>query len=93
MVDELELPETSETTEPAEPLEPPPPINDRFLFVNVASMRAKQLRRGAVPRLGQPGPETPLPLKPERVAMEEVRQRLVHYDLPPPKSRTPAAEA
>jgi hypothetical protein len=28
-----------------------PPITNRFLFVNVAAMRAKQLRRGAKPRL------------------------------------------
>jgi RNA polymerase Rpb6 len=31
---------------------PAPPISNRFLFVNVAAMRAKQLRRGAKPRLG-----------------------------------------
>jgi DNA-directed RNA polymerase subunit K/omega len=42
-------------------------------------MRAKQLRRGALPRLGTEGHH---PIKAERVAMEEVRKGLVSYDLP-----------
>lgn len=55
------------------------PITSRFLFVDVAAQRAKQLRRGAVPRLeGISGPH-----KLERVAMEEVRTGLVEYSLPP----------
>ena len=49
-------------------------------------MRAKQLRRGAVPRLGDHD-RVPQPHKPERVAMEEVRRGLVFYDVPePPRS-------
>jgi DNA-directed RNA polymerase subunit K/omega len=49
-------------------------------------MRAKQLRRGAVPRLGDHD-TVPQPHKPERVAMEEVRRGLVFYDVPePPRS-------
>jgi DNA-directed RNA polymerase subunit K/omega len=49
-------------------------------------MRAKQLRRGAVPRLGDHD-TAPQPHKPERVAMEEVRRGLVLYDVPePPRS-------
>lgn len=28
-----------------------PPITNRFLFVDVAALRAKQLRRGSVPRV------------------------------------------
>ena len=71
--------------EPTVPAEPSPPIESRFLFVDVAALRAKQLRRGARPRLGD---ELPVPLKAERVAMEEVRRGLVHYDIrqltPPP---------
>jgi DNA-directed RNA polymerase subunit K/omega len=63
------------------PAEPAVPITSRFLFVDVAAQRAKQLRRGALPRLerhalGQ-GPH-----KLERVAMEEVRGGLIHYTLP-----------
>ena len=32
---------------PQIPAEPAPPITSRFLFVDVAALRAKQLRRGA----------------------------------------------
>ncbi len=59
------------------PAEPSPPIESRFLFVDVAALRAKQLKRGAQPRLGDEGPQTPHKL--ERVAIEEVRRGLVHY--------------
>ena len=47
--------------------------------MDVAAQRAKQLRRGALPRLerGTPGPH-----KLERVAMEEVRTGVIHYTLP-----------
>lgn len=56
-----------------------PPISSRFLFVDVAAQRAKQLRRGALPRLSRP---VSGPLKLERVAMEEVREGLISYELP-----------
>ena len=70
---------------PEAPLEPAPPIESRFLFVDVAALRAKQLRRGA--RLRFEAEVGALPLhKPERMAMEEVRRGLVHYALPQPKS-------
>ena len=58
------------------------PITSRFLFVDVAALRAKQLRRGA--RLRLDGDETPMPHKAERLAMEEVRRGLVYYDVPNP---------
>jgi DNA-directed RNA polymerase subunit K/omega len=61
-----------------------PPIESRFLFVDVAALRAKQLRRGARVRLpgGPDGePAADLPKKPERLAMLEVRQGLVEYEL------------
>ena len=69
---------------PKIPVEPLPPIQSRFLFVDVAALRAKQLRRGARPRLSD---EVPVPHKAERVAMEEVRRGLVYYDVPPAKPR------
>jgi DNA-directed RNA polymerase subunit K/omega len=65
---------------PIEPQEPAVPITSRFLFVDVAAMRAKQLRRGARVRFGTE--QGPIPIKPERVAMEEVRRRLVQYTVP-----------
>jgi DNA-directed RNA polymerase omega subunit len=61
------------------PAEPSPPIESRFLFVDVAALRAKQLKRGAQPRLGDEGSQAPHKL--ERVAMEEVRRGLVHYTI------------
>lgn len=68
------------------------PIESRFLFVDVAAMRAKQLRRGALIRLSdsdeQHDPHRALPLKPERLAMEEVRRGLVLYDTPVSKTQS-----
>jgi DNA-directed RNA polymerase omega subunit len=57
----------------------PAPITSRFLFVDVAAQRAKQLRRGALPRLDR---TSTAPHKLERVAMEEVRSGLIEYELP-----------
>jgi DNA-directed RNA polymerase subunit K/omega len=51
----------------------------RFLFIDLAAMRAKQLRAGAQPRISA---EALLPHKLEWVAMEEVRRGLVSYELP-----------
>ena len=57
------------------------PITSRFLFVDVAAQRAKQLRRGALPRLDRHAAGH-TPHKLERVAMEEVRLGLINYTLP-----------
>src|SRR5262249_38310745 len=82
----FEMDETSpvveQQSEPLIPAEPAPPITSRFLFVDVAALRAKQIRRGARQRLGE---DAHLPIKAERVAMEEVKRGLVYYDVPPPK--------
>jgi DNA-directed RNA polymerase subunit K/omega len=74
---------------PLIPAEPAPPIQSRFLFVDVAALRAKQLRRGARVRYEV---DQPAPHKLERVAMEEVRRGLVYYDVPPPKPLPAATE-
>jgi DNA-directed RNA polymerase omega subunit len=68
--------------------QPATPITSRFLFVDVAAQRAKQLRRGALPRLerGVQGPH-----KLERVAMEEVRAGAIHYTLPTTFDGSPRA--
>ncbi len=69
------------------PPEPVAPIYNRFLFVDVAALRAKQLRRGALPRLSPPvadpmtGHRPELPRKAERIAMEEVKTGMVPYDV------------
>lgn len=76
---------------PATPSEPAPAITSRFLFVDVAALRAKQLRRGARVRLNEGDGVTPH--KAERVAMEEVRRGLVYYDVPEPKAARAEGEA
>ena len=81
---EVEIQEGQTPVEESEvPREPAPPIESRFLFVDVAALRAKQLRRGAKARLSDDSEHhTPRPLKAERVAMSEVRHGLVDWQLP-----------
>jgi DNA-directed RNA polymerase subunit K/omega len=79
-----QIPESPEA--PLVPPEPLPPIQSRFLFVDVAALRAKQLRKGARVRIDDP---EHLPKKAERVAMEEVRRGLVYYLVPAPKPARP----
>lgn len=67
---------------PRIPAQPAPEITSRFLFVDVAAMRAKQLRNGALARIDR-SEGRHIPHKLERMAMEEVKQQLVEYDLPP----------
>ena len=70
---------------PPEPRPKAAPIDSRFLFVDIAAMRAKQLRRGTRPRLDEEDAPVdtnrPQPRKAERVAMEEVRRGLVLYEV------------
>jgi DNA-directed RNA polymerase omega subunit len=71
--------------QPKIPATPAAPVHSRFLFVDIAAMRAKQLRRGALPRFTQ-AEDTATQRqewhKPERIAMEEVKRGLVPYDTP-----------
>lgn len=70
--------------------EPVPPIESRFLYVDVAAQRAKQLRRGALPRLeelaGDSQSDGPVTMrhKLERIAMREVDRGKIRYDVPTP---------
>jgi len=68
--------------------QPAAPITSRFLFVDVAAQRAKQLRRGALARLDRTAVGSG-PHKLERVAMEEVRTGVIHYTLPTTHEGTP----
>lgn len=74
--------------EPQAPRPKAPPIESRFLFVDIAAMRAKQLRRGALSRLDPDDLDSlhVIPHKAERIAMEEVKRGLVLYDTPDTKS-------
>jgi DNA-directed RNA polymerase subunit K/omega len=84
---ENEISQATETPADEEPIVHPTaaPIESRFLYVDVSALRAKQLRRGARVRLDKDTldqlPASKL-IKPERVAMEEVKQNLVQWDLP-----------
>ncbi len=82
---EVEIPTEPSAEEAQQPREPAAPIESRFLFVDVAALRAKQLRRGAKLRLPAPSEDTdagPRPVKAERLAMSEVRHGLVNWTLP-----------
>lgn len=88
-----ETPEVPSEPAVEEPVQRPqaPPIDSRFLFVDVAAMRAKQLRRGARLRLNEEDgwdPSRPTVYKAERLAMEEVKHGLVLYEVPPSKPAT-----
>ena len=95
---ENEISQVTEPTADAAPVEEAPiviekakPIESRFLYVDVSALRAKQLRRGALPRLAElaPDPETgvrPAPeSKLERIAMREVDGGLIQYYVPEDK--------
>ena len=98
MSEENAAPETEATAEAKPQVEAPverermPEVDSRFLYVDIASRRARQLRRGALPRLDDlaPDPETgvrPIPThKLERIAMSEIDQGLIVYELPERKS-------
>jgi DNA-directed RNA polymerase omega subunit len=82
----VQTPDAVDSSEAPEDLAPL--ISSRFLFVDVAAQRAKQLRRGALPRLER---SSAGPHKLERVAMEEVRGGLIHYTLPTNYEGSPRA--
>ena len=85
----------SDSDTPVAPRPKAPPIHSRFLFVDVAAMRAKQLRRGAMVRLSEDDDladnQRLLPHKAERIAMEEVRRGLVLYEVPSTDKPGPVA--
>ena len=80
-------PETEAASKiPIEDRTPMPPVLSRFMFVDIAALRAKQLRRGALPRVTLPTHdiegEAEIAPKLERIAMQEVEDGLVVYDYP-----------
>jgi DNA-directed RNA polymerase subunit K/omega len=93
MADDVLNHESEPADAPAAPRPTAPLIESRFLFVDVAAMRAKQLRRGALVRLSDQDeefdPQRPHPHKAERVAMEEVRRGLVLYEVPSTTKQPP----
>ena len=80
--------ESAAVAEPPEERDPAPPVESRFMFVDIAALRAKQLRRGALPRIDTEGAgsddESGTPSrKLERIAIAEVQGGLIHYTIPP----------
>jgi DNA-directed RNA polymerase subunit K/omega len=85
---------TDQLTEPAATVDPNlrphvSPSVSRFMFVDVAAARAKQLRRGAVVRVPTQVHDSPKKL--ERLAMEEVKRGLIEYTVPELKKPGPPA--
>ena len=80
---------TEQTADPTTEAPKPqaPPIESRFMFVDVAALRAKQLRRGALARVTADHHDGTHKL--ERVAMEEVRRGLIEYSIPELKKPGP----
>ena len=93
-ISEVLPPSDVQPADVSEPVQPAPPITNRFLLVNVAALRAKQLRRGAFPRLQDDELERVGSSKPERIAMEEIQRGLVHYEIPEwaPQQAEPVVE-
>jgi DNA-directed RNA polymerase subunit K/omega len=82
---------TDQLTEPGATADPNlrphvSPSESRFMFVDVAAARAKQLRRGAVVRVPAVHDN---PKKLERLAMEEVKRGLIEYTVPELKKPGP----
>ena len=81
--DQIQELSTDETPKASEPK-----IGSRFLFVDIAALRAKQLRRGALSRVVRgDGDQSKGSTKLERIAMEEVRQGLIDYEIVEPSAR------
>jgi len=79
---------SSPELDPTESIKTMPQIENRFLYVDVASRRAKQLRRGALPRLKSLAAHPETGERPtssqtlERIAMQEVSEGLIVYKMP-----------
>ena len=89
--------ESTESVEPPEPREPMPPVESRFMFVDISALRAKQLRRGALPRVtlaGRDGDGDAVETaeKLERIAMREVEEGLIVYDIPDQNAHVAGSE-
>ena len=54
-----------------------PAIDSKYRMILLAAQRSKQLQRGANPRVAADVRKT----KPTRIAMEELRQNKVHFEI------------
>ena len=75
-----------------------PPVKSRFMLVDIASLRAKQLRRGALIRVPVPSKlegtsDTPVKLKLEGIAIREIEAGLIVYTIPDETEDASASDA
>jgi DNA-directed RNA polymerase omega subunit len=54
-----------------------PEIDSKYRMILLAAQRSKQLQRGANPRVNADVKKT----KPTRIAMEEIKQKKVHFEI------------
>lgn len=54
-----------------------PEIDSKYRMILLAAQRSKQLQRGANPRVTADVKKT----KPTRIAMEELKQKKIHFDI------------
>jgi len=72
LLDETEATETEETVEKVIP-----EIDSKYRKIILAAQRAKQLQRGAQPRID----EDPRKLKNTRIALKELDQKKIYFDI------------
>ncbi|MEZ5306877.1 MAG: DNA-directed RNA polymerase subunit omega [Pyrinomonadaceae bacterium] len=78
MTDELELEENEEVEEIEDVVVDPdaiPAIDSKYRFILLAAQRAKQIQRGAKPRVEL----DPVKIKPTTIAREEFRHKKVNF--------------
>lgn len=66
-----------EETNEAEDTREIPEIDSKYRMILLAAQRSKQLQRGATPRINADIKKT----KPTRIAMEEIRQNKIHFEI------------
>ena len=69
--------EKTENTEGTEEAKVTPEIDSKYRMILLAAQRSKQLQRGANPRVTADPKKT----KPTRIALEEIKQKKVHFDI------------
>jgi DNA-directed RNA polymerase subunit omega len=70
-----EVSEASEETQEAN--REIPEIDSKYRMILLAAQRSKQLQRGANPRVNA----DPKKMKPTRIALEEIKQEKVHFEI------------
>ena len=72
-----EIIETVENPEETEDAREVPEIDSKYRMILLAAQRSKQLQHGANPRVGA----DPRKTKPTRIAMEELKQKKIYFDI------------